>query len=103
MTLTERGRSWAHTQGLRLRAWALRKLRADHYGLDSWLANPSCLIAKEAFDQVFGPTGGGPGTDERPGLERAYQVAQEKGCNLAGYELRFVHWWYLGERRGRWG
>jgi hypothetical protein len=65
-----------------------------------WLNSNKTQIVRQQFDKLWKDEL--DREDERKFLEAVYQHAQRARCGLSGYELRFVIYWYLGKKRGRW-
>ena len=87
----------------KVKEFAIRALVGEDNELLAFLNSKDGAVAKAALDQTayhWGPKDS-PMTESKI-LELSYADAQAKGCQLSGWQLRFVIYYWLGKRQGKW-
>ena len=82
---------------------AIKALVGEDNELLAFLNSKDGAIAHATLDQIayhWGPKDS-PMTESKI-LELSYADAQAKGCQLSGWQLRFVIYYWLGKRQGKW-
>ncbi len=85
-----------------IKARILGLLDADHARLDGFLHSADGQVVEKMITDAFGRAAPRSHLEERVWMEEFYRVAQHRGCQLSGWKLRFMIYYYVGKCLGEW-
>lgn len=85
-----------------LKQWAVRQLGGDFSSWLKVLEDSDGLIVREIVRSTLDRGAPKSSLEENRWLEEFYRVAQHRGCQVGGWKLRMLIYYYYGEARGEW-